>query len=181
MTSACNRHRRAERLAALALLFAAGGLQALETDRDQPMEISARSSDADLASGVYTLTGGVEIRQGSLLIQSDAAEVHQPEQDAEVTRVVLTGSPARMEQALDNAAGRMRASAARIDYDRRGDAVLLTGNVRIEEPRGTLTGQRVTYDIARGRVQGQAGSGDGERVRFVIPPRPRAAERPESD
>ncbi|MBX3725589.1 MAG: lipopolysaccharide transport periplasmic protein LptA [Xanthomonadales bacterium] len=181
MTSACIRRRSADRLAALLLLLACTGLQALESDRDQPMEISARSSDADLASGVYTLSGGVEIRQGSLHIQSAEAEVHQPEQDAEVTRVILTGNPARMEQALDNAAGTMRASAARIDYDRRSDAVVLTGNVRIEEPRGTLTGQRVTYDIARGRVQGQAGSGDGERVRFVIPPRPRAAGQPDGD
>ncbi|MDZ3823258.1 MAG: lipopolysaccharide transport periplasmic protein LptA [Pseudoxanthomonas sp.] len=181
MTSACTRRRRADRLAAVVLLLAATGLQALETDRDQPMEISAGSSDADLASGVYTLTGGVEIRQGSLLIQSDGAEVHQPEQNAEVARVILTGNPARMEQALDNAAGRMRASAARIDYDRRADAVVLTGNVRIEEPRGTLTGQRVTYDIARGRVQGQAGAGEGERVRFVIPPRPRAPEPADGD
>lgn len=165
----------------LALAAAATGAPAwaLEADRDQPMEIAANSSDINLESGVHLLTGSVEIRQGSLLIQAASGEVHQPGQGAEVTRVVLDGEPATLEQALDNAAGQMRASARRIDYDRAGDTVVMTGGVRIEEPRGTLTGERVTYNIAQGRIQGQSSGEDG-RVRFVIPPRP-AQAAPEAD
>lgn len=171
MTSACTRHRRAD-LALLALLMAvAGSAAGLESDRDQPMDVAAVSSEMDLNTGVYRLVGAVEIRQGSLLIQADTGEVHQP-QSGEVSRVVLEGAPARLEQALDQGAGHMRASARRIDYDRDGESVVLTGGVRIEDPRGTLTGERVTYNIAQGRVQGQSAGGDG-RVRFVIPPRAR--------
>jgi lipopolysaccharide export system protein LptA len=168
--------RRAAAIA-LATAFAATAAPAwaLEADRDQPMEIAANSSDINLESGVHLLSGKVEIRQGSLLIQADTGEVHQPGQGAEVTRVVLEGEPARLEQALDNAAGQMRASARRIDYDRAGDTVVMTGGVRIEEPRGTLTGERVTYNIAQGRIQGQSSGEDG-RVRFVIPPRPAQAD-----
>jgi lipopolysaccharide export system protein LptA len=169
------RRRAAAVALATALAATAAPAWALEADRDQPMEIAANSSDINLESGVHLLSGTVEIRQGSLLIQADTGEVHQPGQGAEVTRVVLEGEPARLEQALDNAAGQMRASARRIDYDRAGDTVVMTGGVRIEEPRGTLTGERVTYNIAQGRIQGQSSGEDG-RVRFVIPPRPAQAD-----
>ena len=147
-------------------------VQALESDRDQPMDIQAVDSDTNLNSGVLKLIGNVRITQGSLLIEADTGEVHQPEQAAAVTRVILEGAPACLEQELDNAAGKMRACSRKIDYNRETDSVILTGNVRIEEPRGTLTGERVTYNIAQGRVQGQSGGGDS-RVRFVIPPRTR--------
>lgn len=175
MTSACTRRLAAEALALLLGLATLPAL-ALESDRDQPMEIAATGSDIDLNAGVHRLVGGVEIRQGTLLIQADSGEVHQPARDAEVTRVVLEGQPARLEQALDNAAGFMRASARRIDYDRSSNTVVLTGGVRIEEPRGTLSGERVSYDITQGRIQGQSGGAE-DRVRFTIPPRPRDGER----
>lgn len=169
------RRPTAELICLLALTLPAVGAQALQSDRNQPMEVSAIGSEMDLNTGTYRLNGGVEIVQGSLRIEADTGEVHQPSDSAEVSRVVLQGSPARLEQALDNAAGHMRASARTIDYDRSADTVVLTGDVRIQEPRGTLTGERVTYNIAQGRVQGQSGGGDS-RVRFVIPPRAREAD-----
>lgn len=176
MTSICTRHRRVELCLLLAIALPAFPALSLESDRDQPMEITAQGSDTNLESGTHTLIGKVEIRQGSLLIQADRGEVHQPSGGEEVSRVILEGSPARLEQALDNAAGHMRARAARIDYDRARNTVILTGGVRIDEPRGTLSGERVSYDIAQGRVQGQSSGEDG-RVRFVIPPpRARAAD-----
>jgi lipopolysaccharide export system protein LptA len=180
MTSNCIRHR-AELGLLLALMLSALPVMALESDRNQAMDITARDSDIDLESGVHQLIGKIEIRQGSLLIEADRGEVHQPGGGQEVSRVVLEGTPARLEQALDNGAGFMRARAARIDFDRASNTIVMTGGVRIEDPRGTLTGERVSYDITRGRVQGQSSGEDG-RVRFVIPPRqPQAATGSEAD
>lgn len=156
----------------LALLLPTLPVAALESDHEQPMEILARDSDTDLEAGVHRLIGNVEIRQGSLYIHAERGEVHQPGRTEEITRVILEGSPALLEQALDNGAGHMRARAARIDFDRGANTVVLTGNVRIEDPRGTLSGERIVYDIAHGRIQGHSGGDDG-RVRFVIPPRTR--------
>lgn len=181
MTSNCNHRRFADRRflpllgIAAALALTTFSAAALESDRDQPMDIQAVDSDTDLNSGVLKLIGNVSITQGSLRIEAETGEVHQPEQAAAVTRVILEGSPACLEQDLDNAAGKMRACSRKIDYDRQNDSVVLTGNVRITEPRGTLTGERVTYNIAEGRVQGQSGGGES-RVRFVIPPRAREAD-----
>ena len=175
MISDCIRRRPAELACALLLAVASLSAHALESDRDQPLNIEAVGSDGDLKSGVLKLNGGVQITQGSLVIASETAEIHQTGSDAQVSRVVLAGAPATLEQALDNAAGRMKASARTIDYDVKSESVILTGGVRIEEPRGTMTGERVTYDITQGRVRGQSAGGDS-RVRIVIPPRTRETD-----
>lgn len=175
MTSACIRRRLADLGCLFALAaFASTGL-ALESDRNQPMNIEAIDSDSDLNTGTLKLIGGVKIDQGSLKIDADTGEVHRHAETADISRVILEGNPTCLEQALDNAAGTMRACSNRLEYDIASESVVLTGNVRIQEPRGTLTGERVTYDIAKGRVQGQSGGGDS-RVRFVIPPREREAD-----
>lgn len=161
--------RPAELVCLIALSLPAFAVHALESDRNQPMDIEANDSDADLNSGVVKLIGAVRINQGSLKIEADTGEIHRTGEAGDISRVLLEGNPTCLEQQLDNAAGMMRACSNRVEYDVSRDTVVLTGNVRIEEPRGRLTGERVTYDIARGRVQGQSG-GDG-RVRLVIPPR----------
>ena len=144
---------------------------ALESDRHQDMTIESDTSDSDIEQGVVRLAGNVSIQQGSLRIQASQGEIHQDRGSGEIARVILEGTPARMEQALDNAAGHMRASAQRINYDAARDTVVLSGNVRIVEPRGTMTGEQVSYDIARGSIRGQAGAGEGQRVRLVLPGR----------
>jgi len=136
------------------------------------MDIEAIDSDSDLNTGVLKLIGGVKINQGSLKIDATTGEIHRTAEASDISKVILEGSPTCLEQKLDNAAGTMRACSSKMEYDISAESVVLTGNVRIEEPRGTLTGERVTYDIAQGRVQGQSGGGDS-RVRFVIPPRAR--------
>lgn len=162
--------RPAELVCLIALSLPAFAVQALESDRNQPMDIEAVDSDGDLNTGVLKLIGEVRINQGSLKIDADNGEIHRTGEAADISRVVLEGSPTCLEQQLDNAAGMMRACSNRLEYDVSSETIVLTGNVRIEEPRGQMTGQRVTYDIARGRVQGQSGGGDS-RVRLVIPPR----------
>lgn len=174
--------RRLPGLLAAALLCLALPALALESDRHQDMTIESDTSDSDIERGVVRLSGHVTIEQGSLRIDADSGEIHQDRSSGEIARVLLEGTPARMEQALDNAAGHMRASARRIDYDAARDTVVLSGDVRIVEPRGTMTGQQISYDIARGSIRGQSGAGEGERVRLTLPGRrPAPAPEPETD
>ncbi len=175
MTSDCMHRRHADLLALLTLatatLWAAPAI-ALESDRAQPMDVLADRSEADRATGVLKLMGNVSITQGTLKVEAENGDVHQNSRSGEVERIILRGSPARMQQQLDNAAGEMRASAAQIDYNAGSDTVVLSGNVRIVEPRGTLTGERITYNIAGGNVRAESGS---EQVRMVFPGRPPSA------
>lgn len=175
MTSNCMHRRHADLLALLVLAATSvwtSPASALESDREQPMDVLADRSEADRATGVLKLSGNVSITQGTLKVEAENGDVHQNSRSGEVERIILRGSPARMQQQLDNAAGEMRASAAQIDYNAGSDTVVLSGNVRIVEPRGTLTGERITYNIAGGNVRAESGS---EQVRMVFPGRGAAA------
>ncbi|MDW8479110.1 MAG: lipopolysaccharide transport periplasmic protein LptA [Xanthomonadales bacterium] len=152
------------RLALASLLAAAGAVAA---ERGLPIEITADRSDGNLREpGVTVLSGNVRIQQGELLVVADRAEIHRD--GARVGRVVLEGSPVRLEQPLADRPGRLVAEARRIDYDPETRRMVLRDEVRIAEPRGELSGSLVEYDIATGRVRAD-GSGETP-VRIRIEP-----------
>jgi lipopolysaccharide export system protein LptA len=151
--------------------------QALKSDRDQPMQVGADNAKSNVESGTTLLTGNVRIDQGTLSIRADRAEVEQKDQDIE--RVLLDGAPVHLEQDIENQ-GRLKADAQRIEYQLAEQKVVLTGNVRIERPRGVMTGERVVYRLDTGEMD--AGQ-EGSRINMTIAPKPKAtpaAETPKS-
>ena len=150
----------------LATAVAAGPALAKSTDRQQPMDLSAANMDALLSDdSVSVLEGNVSIRQGSLEVDADRAEIHR--KAGEIDRIVLTGSPARLRQVSDQGES-MDASAAQVVYTMSSEVMVLTGNVVINQPRGNLRGETVKYDINTGRLDG---GGDGQRVSMRILPK----------
>lgn len=149
----------------LSVLAAAPAL-AKSSDRDQPMDIGADRTDALLGDdSVSTLEGNVRIRQGTMKVDADRAVIHR--RGGEIDRIVLTGKPARLSQVSDQGE-RMDASASQVVYTPTDEVMVLTGNVVIKQPRGTLRGETVKYDIGTGRLDG---GGDGQRVSMRILPK----------
>lgn len=150
----------------------AGPALALESDRQQPMQINAERFESGMQANTTVLTGNVKITQGSLIVNAARADVTQDK--GEVTRALLTGRPATLRQAMDGG-GDLNASAGSIDYKLGEESVELTGDVILERPQGTLRSQRVVYSIKTGRLA--AGEGVGGGVQLVIPPKtPKAAD-----
>jgi len=162
------------RLIALALLLAAGPALALKSDREKPMDVNADTFESNVKDGAAVLTGNVRITQGTMKIESARAEVHQDKATQKVTRATLDGEPARLEQDLDDGC-HLVARAKRIDYDLASETVVLTGNVIVEQPRGELRGEKVTYEIATGKLTG-SGEGTASRVQMRLNPQPQAAK-----
>ena len=75
---------------------------ALESDRQEPLEVSANSTDGTLGDGITTLRGSVDIRQGTLRITADEAEVKKI--DGRVGAVTFRGQPAFLNSRLRNRA-----------------------------------------------------------------------------
>lgn len=160
----------AANLLLLAALVAATPALAKSSDRQQPMDISADSTDAVMEdNGMSVLKGNVSIRQGTLEVNADRAEVHRVAGD--IQRIVLTGAPARLKQVSD-AGEAMEAEARQVTYTLSEDIMLLTGAVQVRQPRGTLSGETVRYDIGTGRLNG---GGDGQRVNMRILPKTAAS------
>lgn len=154
-------------LIALVLAAMSSAVLARSSDRNQPMDVDAGATDYSVNDSRPTiLSGGVVITQGTLDIRSGRAEISQ--RGGEPVRVVLTGSPVRLTQVLDNGE-RMNATARQIDYDLRTEIVVLTGGVTLAQPGNSLSGERIVYNMQTGRVQG-GGEGAG-RVKMRILPR----------
>jgi lipopolysaccharide export system protein LptA len=140
---------------------------AKSSDRSQEMAIEAGATSGTLDDRQPTvLSGGVTIIQGSLHIDAGTATVSTS--GGEPVRAVLSGSPVRLKQQLDDGTP-MSATASKVDYDLKDEIVIFTGNVHIKQPRGTVQSQRVVYNMRTGVVN-SGGEGNG-RVRMLINPR----------
>lgn len=151
----------------LAFATAPVAADARSSDRNQPMDIDAGASDYSLDDRRPTvLSGGVTITQGTLDIRSNHAEITQ--RGGEPVRVVLSGGPVKLNQQLDDGTP-MSATASKVDYDLSTEIVVFIGNVALQQPRGSLSGERVVYNMRTGQVQ--SGGNNSGRVKMRILPR----------
>jgi lipopolysaccharide export system protein LptA len=127
---------------------------ALESDRQETLEVNANSTDGTLGDGITTLRGNVDIRQGTLHITADEAEVNKI--DGRVSSVTFRGQPAFLEQEIEEQ-GLVQATANVIDYQVASGLVTLTGNADVKHPQYQISGELLTYDL---NVQHFKGSGD---------------------
>ncbi|MCC7097086.1 MAG: lipopolysaccharide transport periplasmic protein LptA [Thermomonas sp.] len=157
---------------ALALLLAAAcsSAIALSSDRNKPMDIEAGRSDCGLgANASCTLSGDVLITQGSLRVTAARAVIQQS--GGNPNRAQLSGG-VTLKQDMDDG-DRIQATAANVDYDMRNEVMVLTGNVTIHQNRGSLSGQRVVYNLKTGQIE--SGGEGGGRVHMRILPKGGAA------
>jgi lipopolysaccharide export system protein LptA len=150
-----------------AALLASPLAEARKSDRNQAMDVTAGKQEGGLGDDTPTvLSGGVTIDQGTLHAEASRAEIST--RGGEIARVVLSGGPARLNQELDDGSP-MSAVAEKVDYNPNTEMVVFTGNVTIKQPRGSLSGERVVYNMASGQVT-SGGEGAG-RVRMRILPK----------
>lgn len=153
----------------LAALAVPMGAAAKSSDRNQPINVDAGTSDCSVSDERLPclLTSGVTITQGTLEIQATRADLRRS--NGEFQRVILNGGPVKMKQQMDDG-GWVDATAAQADYNMPSDTVVLTGNAVVNQPgQGKIEGQRIVYNMSTGRVQG-GGEGQG-RVRMQFQPR----------
>jgi lipopolysaccharide export system protein LptA len=142
-------------------------LMALEADRQEPLEVNANSTDGTLGDGITTLRGNVEIRQGTLHITADEAEVSKV--DGRVNSVTFRGQPAFLEQEIEEQ-GLVQATSNVIDYQVASGLVTLTGNADVKHPQYQISGESLTYDLNIQHFQGSAdGNGNG-RIHIRLDP-----------
>ena len=156
-------------LLALSAALAATPAWARSSDRDKPMDLTSNTQDCSLVddAGPCVFSGNVHIVQGTLDVRADKADVRRGGGD--IRRVILSGSPVRLKQELDDG-GLIDATAANVDYDLLTETVVFTGNVELNQPgRGAMSGGRIVYNMATGRVQG--GGQDGQQIRTRILPK----------
>ena len=154
------------RLLLLLALSCPSLLHALESDRKQQLLVNADTTEGTLGDGKAILRGNVEIRQGSLLVKADVAEVENA--DGRVRLVVLTGKPVFLQQEIEKE-GLVTATANTISYQVVTGMVTLTGNADVNHPQYHISGEVLTYDMNLQRFQGSGGDNNG-RIRIELAP-----------
>jgi lipopolysaccharide export system protein LptA len=162
-------------LAALSLaLLAATPAHALKSDRQQPLDVRADATEGTLGDGTATLTGNVEIRQGTLLIRADVATVEKVE--GRVRRFELTGDPVHLQQEIEEE-GLVSAEAQKVEYEVATGIVTLTGAADVQHPQYQINGEVLRYDMNVQHFQGSGGDDDG-RIRIRLDPEVIPADAP---
>ena len=165
-------------LAAAALgLLAAQPALAKKSDRQQEMHIAAKNFDGfQKPNSVSTLTGNVVISQGTLKATGAQAKVYF-DADTQISRVVITGSPAPLAQ-LDENNNLVLGTASTLDYDNLQGLAVLSGNASIiQKGRGDAKGDKLTYNTETSQMTGES-SGDG-MVHMTFQPKPKPVAAPE--
>ena len=140
---------------------------ALESDRQQPLEINANATDGTLGDGITTMRGEVEIRQGTLHITADEAQVKKA--DGRVQSVTFRGQPAYLEQEIEEQ-GLVKATAGTIDYQVATGIVTLTGNADVQHPQYQISGDLLTYDLKVQHFEGSSADGGNGRIHIRLDP-----------
>ena len=160
-------------LVTVSLLLTGQTALARDGDLSQPVDVRADSSEFDEQNATQSLSGNVEISQGSLRIQADRIDVFL--KNNQLARIEGSGKPIRFEQ--ENNAGELIEGTARaIDYDATSGVLELSGGATLQQPRQTLKSERIVFDARRQKVSAR-GNAAGERVNIRIEPPSDARER----
>lgn len=133
--------------------------------------MQAQRGEAATREGISRLSGGVDIKQGSMHARADNAEIQQAK-DGGIAKVTLTGTPATLKQTLDD--GRlMDAQARTVRYDVAAGIVVLEGGALVTRGADRMQGEQITYQPDNGMMNAE-GTSD-KPVIFTLQPTARAA------
>jgi len=157
---------RARSFLAAALLLACAGAAALESDRDQPIELAADSVDIDEGKGLSTYKGDVDLRQGTIRVRADVVTVHQ--NGRKPSKIVAQGRPVKFEQ--QSTKGPVKGEAQRVEYEVNSENLVLIGDAVLTQGNDSMRSDRIIYDRVKSVVKAGAAAEGKQRVRISIEP-----------
>jgi len=151
-------------LLALVLILAAPAILALESDKEQPIELTADSVDIDESKGMSVYRGDVDLRQGSIRLLADVVTVYQRKRKA--TKIIAEGNPVKFEQATDK--GPVKGRAKRAEYEVNSENLVMIGDAVLIQGKDRMQSDRITYDRVKSVVKAGAAAKGKQRVKITI-------------
>jgi lipopolysaccharide export system protein LptA len=139
-------------------------LHALESDRSQPIELTADSVDIDEGKGLSIYRGDVDLRQGTMRVLADVITVHQ--QARKPSQIIAEGRPVKFRQQSED--GPVRGEARRVEYAVGSENLVLIGDAVLMQNNDTMRSDRIVYDRVKAVVKAGAAAQGKQRVRISI-------------
>jgi len=153
-------------LIALLILGTLSLASARQSDRAKPIDVRADASEFDEKTGRQSLSGNVLITQGTMQIRADFIAITLD--NNELSKIEGRGAPIRFEQ--ENEAGeKMQGQAKEIIYDAVSGTLILQGEATLNQPRQSLTSEKITFDAQTQKVSAEGSKSSG-RVSIQIQP-----------
>lgn len=141
------------------------GVGALPQDSEQPVEINADRTEFDNAKQRHTLSGNVEISQGSMRISAELITLQL--KGGEIAEINGKGKPLQY-SITDNDGKPLQASARQIIYRPIEAKLSLLGDASLTRPDRQLSGERIDYNINTAHIN--AVGNKKQRVKITIQP-----------
>lgn len=150
----------------LMMLCTSHTAMARQSDLEQPIDIRADSSEFDEKAGVQSLSGNVQISQGTLKISADFIAITL--KDNALHKIEGRGSPIIFTQ--ENESGElMQGKAREIMYNANNGTLVLKGAASLSQPKQSLTSEQITFNTRTQKVNAEGGGNNG-RVSIQIQP-----------
>ncbi len=155
---------RVNTLLILILLLSIPLAHALESDKDQPIEMAADSVDIDESKGTSIYRGDVDLRQGTMQVLADVVTVHQEQRKP--TKIIAEGKPVKFRQQSDR--GMVKGRARRVEYVVDSENLVMIGDAVLIQGKDSMRSDRIVYDRVRSVVKAGAAAKGKQRVRISI-------------
>ena len=149
---------------AVALALFVTSVAALESDRDQPIELAADSVDIDEGKGLSTYKGDVDLRQGTMRLRADIVTVYRS--GRKTSKIVAEGRPVKFQQ--QSKKGPVKGEARRVEYEVDSENLLMAGDAVLIQGKDSMRSDRIVYDRVRAVVKAGAAAKGKQRVRISI-------------
>ena len=148
-------------------ILCTGASHGRESDLSQPIDVQADKSEFDEKAGTQTLSGNVEITQGTMRITADNISIAL--KDNALHTISGTGSPIRFQQ--ENEVGEiMNGEAESITYDALAGTLTLKGAATLSQPRQNLVSNVIVFDARTQKVKAEGGGKTGRVSIQILPP-----------
>ncbi|MDN5848717.1 MAG: lipopolysaccharide transport periplasmic protein LptA, partial [Nitrococcus sp.] len=145
---------------------------ARDSDRDQPIMLSADRAEIDNIKGVSVYRGDVILTQGTLKITGDVMYVYYVPDSRELHHIVMQGHPASYRELPEGERKYVHAQAPRMEYYAAGPRrIRLLQGATLWQGRNTFHGKEVVYNIEADQVVARSGKDKASRIHITIYPK----------
>jgi len=129
---------------------------ALDSDKNAPVTINADTTNIDFRTGKRTLTGNVEITQGTLVIKANKVVLIY--KGDEIDTATAYGKPVRFKQLPEGQKEMVHGEGKTLQLKQAKDLVTLKDNAKITQGTNTITGKVIYYNTKTSKmtVKGQS-------------------------
>ncbi len=147
-----NKNRLYKLLIAFSMAIYAVAGSALESDKDQPIEIEADTGELDDAKNISIYRGDVITVQGTIRMTGDKMTVFYTEDD-ELDYLIMEGRPATYKQLPDDSSVYDYAEALTMEYYEQKEYVILIKEALVTQEGLRFSGDRIEYDTKLSQVK----------------------------